>query len=103
MIWLRWVMVFVVVLLAIGANMPDNMIARIGVDSTVLTVILAAIALTGVIAYRNLALVVAMVLLVIGANMPDGFMAGINLDRDVMLATLIALILAPFLQRHLES
>jgi len=69
----------------------------------VLTVVLAAIALTGMIAYRNLALVVAMVLLVIGANLPPEFTAGLHIDRDIMLATLIALILAPFVQRHLES
>ena len=100
----KWALVFLVVLLAIGINMPDNFLARYGVETSALTVALAAIALTGMIAYRRLSLVFIMVLLVVGANLPaDTTILGFHIDRDVMLATLIALIVIPVIQRQLED
>ena len=100
----KWALVFLVVLLAVGINMPDNILARYGFETSALTVALAAIALTGMIAYRRLSLVFIMVLLVVGANLPSGTeIFGFNIDRDVMLATLIALIVIPVVQRQLED
>lgn len=100
---LKWILVFLVVMLAVGINMPDNMLARYGLESSFLTVALAAVALTGMIAYRNLGLVFAMLLLVVGANLPEGALFGYQVDREVVLATLIALIVIPFVQRQLED
>lgn len=101
---IKWALVFLVVCLAIGINMPDNILARYGIEASALTVALAAIALTGMIAYRRMSLIFVMVLLVVGANLPEGtaFM-GYSIDRDVMLATLIALIIIPVIQRQLED
>jgi hypothetical protein len=100
---LKWALVFLVVALAIGVNMPDNMLVRYGLESSALTVALAAVALTGMIAYRRLGLVFFMVLLVVGANLPERAVFGYEIDREVLLATLIALIIIPFIQRQLED
>lgn len=99
----KYTVVFITLLLAIGINLQDNMIARTGFDSGVLTAALVAIALTALLAYRSVTLIVVIMLLVIGANLPADVAAGIHLDRDVLLATLIALLLMPFLQRHLDN
>ena len=100
---MKWALVFLVVALAVGVNMPDNILARYGFESSALTVALAAVALTGMIAYRKLSLVIFMILLVVGANLPERAMFGYSIDRDVLLATLIALIVIPFVQRQLED
>ena len=100
---MKWVLVFLVITLAIGVNMPDNILARYGFESSALTVALAAVALTGMIAYRKLSLVFIMILLVVAANLPEGALFGFDIDRDVLLATLVALILIPFVQRQLED
>lgn len=99
----KYAVVFVTLLLAIGINLQDNMIARTGFDSGVITAALVAIALTALLAYRSVTLVVAIVLLVIGANLPAEVAAGIHVDRDILLATLVALLLMPFLRHHLDG
>jgi hypothetical protein len=100
---MKWILVLVVSLLAIGINLPDNMLARYGVEPTFLTVALAAIALTGMIVYRKIALVMVMMLLLVGANLPSSVADSWNLDRDILLAALIALIIIPFVQNQLEG
>lgn len=97
------IVVFITLLLAIGINLQDNMIARTGFESGVLTAVLVAIALTALLAYRSVVLIVAIVALVVGANLPADVAAGIYLDRDILLATLVAILLMPFLQRHLDG
>lgn len=101
---IKWALVFLVISLAIGVNMPDSILARYGIEASALTVALAAVALTGMIAYRRMSLVFVMVLLVVGANLPEGTaIMGYHIDREVMLATLIALIVIPVVQRQLED
>lgn len=95
--------VFLVLLLVIGLNAPDNMLVRYGVDATWVTVALAAVALTGAIAFHKIGLVIIMLLLVIGANLPESLATQYNLDRDVLLATLIAMIIVPIVQNQLED
>jgi hypothetical protein len=99
----RWVAVFTVVILAITINMPDNMLARYGIDTNFLVIALAAIALTGMIAYRRLGLLFLMVLLVVGANLPESVTTSFNINREWLLATLIALVILPFVQNHFEG
>lgn len=101
--WVKWIAVFVVVLLAITINVPDNILARYGVDAGYLALALAAIALTGMIAYRKIGLVFLMILLLVGANLPESAAASLNIDRDWLLAALIALVIIPVVQYHLES
>jgi uncharacterized protein len=99
----KYVFVFFVLLLAVGLNMPDNMLVRFGIDSPVFTIALAVTALTGAIAWRKIGLVLIMLALAVGANLPETVATEYNLDRDILLATLIALIIVPFVQRHLEG
>lgn len=100
---LKWIAVFMVILLAVGINMPDNMLARYGVNANFLTIALAAIALTGMIAYRRIGLIFVMMLCLVGANLPEAVAADLNINRDYLLATLIALVIIPFVQRHIED
>ncbi len=78
---IKAIVVFITLLLAIGVNLQDNMIARTGFESGVLTAVLVAIALTALLAYRSVVLIVAIVALVVGANLPADVAAGIHLDR----------------------
>lgn len=100
---MKYLLVFLILVLAIGANLPDNILARYGLDSTMFTVGLAAVAFTGAIAFHRIGLIIVMLVLAIGANLPESVAMEYNLDRDILLATLIALIIVPFVQRHLDS
>jgi len=99
----KWIAVFMVVLLAVGVNMPENMLARYGVNANFLTIALVAIALTGMIAFRRIGLVFVMMVCLVGANLPEAVATDLNINRDYLLATLIALVIIPFVQRHIED
>jgi hypothetical protein len=99
----KWILILLAAALAIGINMPDNMLARHGIDSSLLTVTLAAVAFTAMVAYHKLGLALVMVALLIGANLPESIAQNLSVNRDVLLATLIALIVMPFVQRHIED
>lgn len=100
---IKWIAVFIVIVLAIAINAPDSMLARYGVDVNILTIALSAMALTGVFMFRNVTLIIMMIVLVIGANLPEDVAAQYNINREWMLAALIALVIIPFVQGHLEG
>ena len=92
----RFILVFFILLLTIGANLSDGFLARLGIDPDVLVVTLVSLAITGLIAYRRLALVVVAVFLAIGANLPEGTALAIGLDPDFLLAALVTLVVMPY-------
>ncbi len=96
---LRYVLVFLVTVMAIGVNAPDSMLVRMGLNANALFITLAGIVLAGLIAYRGLAAIVAMLALVAGANMPEALAAQYGINRDYLLATLVAVVCIPIIKK----
>lgn len=78
------------------------MIARLGLDANYLLAALVSIAITGLIVYRGVLLVILVLVCTIGANLPVGIVDQLGLDRDILFATLIALTVVPFIAGKIE-
>ena len=98
----KYILFFLIIFLSIATNLPDSMIARLGLDANYLLAALVAIAITGLIAHRHLLLVVLVLGCVVGANLPEDVIEYIGLDRDILFATLIALVVVPFIAGKVE-
>ena len=86
--------------MSIAINLPDGMIARIGLDPDILKVALAAWIITGLTVHRRLALIALTLGLCFAANMPEPMARQLGVDRDYFLATLIALVVTGALLRE---
>lgn len=99
---MRLLLVFLVLFMVIGVNLPESMIARLGFEPGFLKAALAAWVVAGLTFHERTALIVVVVALTIGANLPAGAAARLGIDPDVSLAALVALVLLPLLRHHLE-
>ena len=93
---------FLIIFLSIAINLPDSMIARLGLDANYLLAALASVAITGLIVHRRMLLVLLVLACTIGANLPESVVDYVGLDRDILFATLIALIIVPFVAGKVE-
>ena len=98
----KYILFFLIIFLSIVSNLPDSIIARLGLDANHLLAALVAIAITGLIAHRNLLLVVLVLTCTIGANLPEDLTSYLGVDRDILFATLIALVVIPFITGKIE-
>ena len=94
---MRYALTFVVLLMAIGVNVPDNMLARLGIDTGYLLAALIAWVITGLIIHRRLALIVIVLLIALGANLPTDIATHMGIDRDYLTGTLVVVVLAPYI------
>ena len=99
---MRFALIFLVLFMTIGINLPDGIIGRLGIDTNYLIVALAALVVTGLIAHRNLALAVLIALMCIGANLPADYAANVGINRDILTAGLISLVIAPYVVHWFE-
>ena len=91
----KGLLIFLVLVMAIGVNVEDNVMARLRIDQNFLRIGLIAIVVTGLIMHRHLALIVLVVFLSVGANMPADFMLNFGIDRDFFVGVLVAIVLLP--------
>ena len=97
----KFILVFVVLLLTLGANLSDGFLARIGLDADILLVALGVFVIAGLIAHQNLAFIVIVCLVAIAANLPAEMAASIGYNQDLMFGLLVGLVVIPFLSRHI--
>lgn len=99
---LKFGLVFFVMLMTITINLPDSIIARVGIEPDYMLASLTAIIITGLIQYRKLALIVLVVFMSLGANMPEDFMLNFGINRDYLAAGLVAIVLTPFIAKQFD-
>lgn len=97
----KFLLVFTVLLLAIGANLSDGFLARIGLDADILLVALGIFVIAGLIANQNLAFIVIVCTVAVAANLPVETARSIGYDPDLMLGLLVGLVMIPFLAKHI--
>ena len=100
--FVRFGLVFFVLFLSITVNLPEGMLASLGFHPTYLLGTLVAVAITGLVFQRRLALIVLVILTTIGANLPPEVAAHFGVDRDILTAALAAIVLAPLALRFFE-
>jgi len=97
----KFILVFLVLLLSIGANLSDGFLAQLGIDANIILVALGVFVIAGLIAHQNLAFIVIVCLVAIAANLPDDVASSIGYSQELMFGLLVGLVLIPFLSRHL--
>lgn len=99
---MKFSLIFLILMMTIGVNMPDDMISRLGVDPHFLLIALVAWVITGLIAHRRLALIVLVIGATLGANLPGDIASSLFIDRDHLTATLVALVITPYAVKLLD-
>jgi len=99
---MKFALVFFVLFMSIGINLPDGIIARVGIDPNVLIAALCALVFAGLVAHRHLALIVLITIMCIGANLPADYASQVGINRDVLTASLIAFLLTPYIVQWFE-
>ena len=99
----KFVLLFFVIFASITVNLPDGVIARIGLNPSYLFAALLAISITGLMLHRHLLLIVLVVFLSIASNMSESITSSWGVDRDYLFATLIAIVIVPLLNRSFQN
>lgn len=94
---MKYAVFFVVLLVSLGANMPDGVIARLGLEPNYLIALGLCAVFTWLCVGRHTALLVAIAVLSIGANLTAASAEGMGLDRDVLAALMYSLVILPVL------
>jgi len=100
---MKFLLIFLVVLMSIAINLSDSMIARFGVDPDYLILSLLALVITGLIAHHRLALIILVLLMCVAANLPADYALSLGIDRDLMTAGLVAVVITPYVIRWFEQ
>ena len=97
----KFIAVFMVLLLSIGANMSDGFLARIGVDANMLLVALGVFVIAGLIANQSMGLIITVCIVAVAANLPAETAQSIGYNQDLMFGLLVGLVLIPVISKHL--
>jgi hypothetical protein len=72
-----------------------SLLESFGVEKNYLLICLGAIAITGMVAFRGIALIIIIALLSLALNMPDDFLRQYYIDRDVLMVDVILMVVFP--------
>ncbi|MEW5754962.1 MAG: hypothetical protein AB1810_01530 [Pseudomonadota bacterium] len=94
---MKYAVFFIVLLVSLGANMPDGVIARLGLEPNYLIALGICAVFTWMCVGRHTAVMVAIALLSIGANLTAASAQGMGIDRDVLAALMFSMVILPAL------
>ena len=98
-ILMRGAMIFLVVLVTFSTNISDNIIVRLGLESSIGFVVFAALLVTFFIVGRHGLIIGVIILFCLNANMPVDFDLNMGFDRDYYTGLMIALLVQPLTVR----
>jgi hypothetical protein len=95
----RSVTVFVILLVTMGINGTDNLIARLGMGGNYALVLGLAVLFTLFLVGRNIYVIGVVAVLSLIANMPADFTLNFGFDRDYYAGVMVALLFQPVVTR----
>src|SRR5210317_2604450 len=84
-----------VVFMTVGVTLSPSLLESFGVEKNYLLICLGAIAITGMVAFRGIALIIIIALLSLALNMPDDFLRQYYIDRDALMVDVILMVVFP--------
>lgn len=84
-----------VVFMTVGVTLSASLLESFGVEKNYLLICLGAIAITGMVAFRGIALIIIIALLSLAINMPDDFLRQYYIDRDALMVLVILMVVFP--------
>lgn len=89
-----------VVFMTIGVTLSASLLNQFGINTNYLLIGLGAIVITGLVAFRGLALITLILLMVLAINMPQELLDQYYLDRDILLVVVILMVVFPLVYRE---
>jgi len=100
---LKFLIVFSLVLLAMVLNFGDNFLARMGLHTDYIYLILVALIIAALIFSRTLKMIFIVLVLVVASNVPPDYLFNVEIDRDYVAALMVAVVLIPYVTSWLDS
>jgi hypothetical protein len=100
---IKFLIVFALVLLAMMLNLGDNFLARMGLHTDYVYLILVALVIAALIFSRTPKMIFVVLLLVVASNVPSDYLFNIEIDRDYVAALMVAVVLIPYVTSWLDS
>ena len=89
-----------IVFMTVGVTLSATLLESFGVEKNYLLICLGAIAITGMVAFRGIALIIIIALLSLAINMPDDFLRQYYIDRDALMVLVILMVVFPIAYRE---
>jgi uncharacterized membrane protein YedE/YeeE len=89
-----------IVFMTVGVTLSASLLESFGVEKNYLLICLGAIAITGMVAFRGIALIIIIALLSLAINMPDDFLRQYYIDRDALMVLVILMVVFPIAYRE---
>lgn len=84
-----------VVFMSIGVTLSASLLSQFGIEKNYLLIGLGALVITGLVAFRGLALIVVILLMSLAINLPQEFLDQYYLDKDILMAAVIVMVIFP--------
>lgn len=88
----EWLIVGLVILISVGANLPDDLTSSWGVNRDYLLLGLIATVVVALLQYLKFSLFLVIVVMAIGANLPGDMAAKLNVSPTAMLIALVVMV-----------
>lgn len=97
-----WLLVGVVALLALGANLPEELSAVLSIDRRLLLAGLLAVIAVSLVRYLKFTLILVIAFLSVGANLPEEIAKEFGVDPQIALLALVAMIVVSLSNKALK-
>jgi len=96
---MKLVLVALIVFMSIGVTLSVSLLDQFGIEKNYLLVGLGAFVITGLVAFRGMALIVIILFMSLAINMPEEVLAQYYLDKDILIAAIILMVIFPLVYR----
>ncbi len=96
---IKWVLYSVLLFLTLGITIARETLGELGMESNYLVMAVLAIAVTSMLAHRNLMLIVLVAVLCLVLNLPPESLGSLRIDHDLLLGALLGITLLPLVHR----
>jgi len=91
------ILIGLVTLMSIGANLPESIIASLGINQTYLLFGLVGVVGVSLVRYLKFTLVLVIAIMAVGANLPHDLADQLGVDPQIMLFALVAMVATSFI------
>lgn len=96
---IKYALYALVLFLTIGITIARETLGQLGLDSSYLLMTVLALAVTAMLAHRNLLLIGFVAVLCVLLNLPPDRLGGLRIDHDLLIAALLGITLLPLVHR----
>ncbi|MCB1648797.1 MAG: hypothetical protein H7A05_00890 [Pseudomonadales bacterium] len=96
---IKYALYALVLFLTIGITIARETLGQLGLDSSYLLMAVLALAVTAMLAQRNLFLTGFVAVLCVLLNLPPDSLGGLRIDHDLLIAALLGITLLPLVHR----